>query len=152
MTLEQILGIAGGGGLLVVILGLIKVKPLEISVWNWIFRQIGKAFNSETLDYVKSIQACLDEHLQQHERTSAETSRQRILRFADEMYDNKYHSKESFEDILAIIDDYEEFSEAHPEFPNNRTTASAHMIKEQYKECMKKHDFDTKGRKNEKAD
>lgn len=144
MTLEEILGICGGGGFIVLILGLIKVKPLEISVWNWLFRKIGKAFNSETLDYVKSIQACLDEHLVQHEKTQAETNRQRILRFSDEMYDKRYHSKESFEDILAIIDEYDDYCKDHPDFQNNRTTAASHIIKDQYELCLKAHDFEVK--------
>lgn len=141
MTLSEIIGTIGGGGIVVVLLALIKVKPLEISVWSWIFRKVGKAFNGETLDYVKSIQATLDEHLQQHEMANAETSRQRILRFADEIYDGKKHSKESFDDIMDIIKEYDEYCEKHKDFKNGRTQAAAEIIDTTYKKLFAEHKF-----------
>ena len=141
MSITEIIATIGGSGVFVVILGLIKVKPLEISIWSWIFRKIGKAFNGETIDYVRSIQTTLDEHLAQHGKTEAETNRQRILRFADEMYDNKHHSRESFEDMLAIIDEYDSYCEAHPHFSNGKTVAAEKIIREQYVECFTEHKF-----------
>ena len=141
MTVTEIVAYIGGGSILAVILGLIKIKPLEISVWSWLFRKIGKAFNGETLDYVKALQTSFNEHLSEHEKDKAEKSRQRILEFADEMYDRKYHSKESFEDILDVIEGYDKYCEKHPDFKNKRTVTASKVINEQYEECLKNHTF-----------
>ncbi len=144
MTVAEILGVSGGG-FLIVILALIKVKPLEISIWHWLARKLGKAFNGEVFDKVSSMEDSLTAHLAEHEQTKAETNRQRILRFADEMYDNKYHSKDSFEDILDIIQEYDNYCEAHPEFKNKRTITAAKVINEQYEICLKNHSFKEDG-------
>lgn len=141
MSIGEIIGTISGGSILVVILGLIKVKPLEISVWSWIFRKIGKAFNGETLDYVKSIQKTLDEHLQQHDKSQAESNRERILRFADEIYDGKKHSKESYDDIIDIMRDYDKYCEEHKDFLNGRTHAASEIIDSTYKKLFSEHKF-----------
>lgn len=141
MTAAEIIGYIGGSGVIVVVLSLIKIKPLEISVWHWLARMLGKAFNGETLEQVKSIQDTLDEHLQQHDKQNAETNRQRILRFADELYDGKRHSKDAFDDIMDILRDYDSFCEKHEDFRNGRTAAAAEIINTTYKQVFKEHDF-----------
>ena len=144
MTVNEIIGYLGGGGaaLVIIILGLIKVKPLEISVWSWLFRKIGRAFNGETLDRLGALETQLQAHLQAEERERAVTSRQRILRFADEMYTGVYHSRDHFEEILEQIDSYDKFCEAHADFKNGRTVAAAKLIKDQYDECLAKRSFE----------
>ena len=141
MTLTEIIGTIGGGGILVVLLSLIKVKPLEISVWHFLARKIGKAFNGELLDKVDGMEKTMDRHLEEHELERADTNRQRILRFSDEMYDNKYHSKDSFEDILDKIKEYDSYCEQHPDYLNQRTVIASKVIKDQYEECLKNHTF-----------
>ena len=151
MTAAEIIGTISGSGVLVVILGLIKVKPLEISVWSWLFRQIGKALNGEITDYVKAVQTTLDEHLQEHEQAkvdeakrSAESDRQRILQFGDECYEKKYHSKGSFDDILEVIGRYEKYCEDHEDFKNGYTATAVGLIKDTYKQLWKEHKFEDK--------
>ena len=146
MTASEILTAlcSGGGAIIVILLGLIKVKPLEISVWSWLFRKIGKAFNGETLDRINAMESKLNAHLEAEEKERAITSRQRILRFADEMYTNTYHSREHFEEILEQVDAYNNYCQAHPTFQNGRTVTASKIIKEQYEECMKRKSFERK--------
>ena len=148
MTAAEIVCAVGGGGVVVFLLGIIKVKPLEISVWSWLFRQIGKAFNGEVLDRQAEIQEKQDEfekkfddHLELHAKEQAETSRQRILRFADEIYSKKKHSKESFEDILDIIANYDNYCDTHENFKNGRTHKAAELIDKTYNEIYREHKF-----------
>lgn len=141
MTLTEIIGTIGGSGLVIVLLSLIKVKPLEISVWHFIARKVGKAFNGELFDRLDDVDRTLNQHLDEHELTKADTNRQRILRFADEMYDNKYHSKESFDDILDKIKEYDAYCDSHPEYVNQKTVIAKKVINDQYEECLKKHTF-----------
>lgn len=147
MTVNEILPTIaeiGGAGLLIVLLGLIKVKPLEISVWSWIARKLGKAFNGETNDRLDLIEKTMAEHMAESEQKEALHNRSMILRFADEMYDEMYHSQDHFEEIIERIDKYEEYCTEHPGFKNGRTAVSEEIIRKQYKECLERHSFDKK--------
>lgn len=134
----------GGAGAVILILGLIKIKPLEISVWSWIARKIGKSLNGETLDKINKLESTLKEHLEQEKKKEALMCRQRILRFADEMYEGRYHSKEHFEEMLEQIDFYLDFCRDHPDFPNGKTISSIRLIRDQYDECLQKRTFEMK--------
>ena len=147
MTVESIyttLGI-GGAGLVVVLMGLIKVKPLEISIWSWIARKLGKAFNGETNDRLDAIEKSLEDHMKADEEKEALHNRTMILRFADEMYyEGKEHSPDHFEEILERIDKYEKYCNEHPGFKNGRTAVSEEIIRNQYRECLEKRTFEIK--------
>jgi len=148
MTLAEILGVSGGAGFIIILLGLIKVEPLKISVWGWLARKLGKSFNGELFDAIRELRDDFDGHLKEHEQAQKDreedkalTNRQRILRFADEMYDQRYHSKEYFEDMLEKIAEYDDYCATHPGFQNGRTVAASRIIKTQYEECFRKHNF-----------
>ncbi len=142
MTAIEIVTTIGGSGLIVVILSLIKVKPLEISVWHWLARKVGKALNGETNDRLDAIEKALTSHLEEEERKDIMMSRTKILRFADEMYEQKYHSKEHFEEMFEQIKQYNEYCEKHPGFKNDCTVIAQSMIRKQYEECMLRGTFD----------
>ena len=152
MTAAEIIGLSGGD-LVVVLLSIIKVSPLEISVWHWLFRQFGKWINGETNDSIKNmrtefierqdaIEKKLDDHLEEEDRKDMVYYRKQILKFADEMYMGKYHSKEHFEEILEIMKVYNQYCEDHPDFMNDRTEIAQGLIRDQYAECMKRNSFD----------
>ena len=46
---------AGAIGLLVILLGMIKIPQIEINFWGWLGRTIGRAINGEVLDKVKEM-------------------------------------------------------------------------------------------------
>lgn len=54
MTVAEI--VMGGGIGLIILLSLIKIKPLEISPWKALGRSIGRAINGEVLEKVASMQ------------------------------------------------------------------------------------------------
>ena len=68
-------------------------------------------------------------------------ARIRILRFADELLEDKRHSKESFDQILSDITTYEHYCSLHPEFHNNQTEATVEYIRKLYTERLEKKDF-----------
>lgn len=142
MTAAEIIATIGGSGLVVVILGIIKIKPLEISVWHWLLRKLGKSLNGETLDRLDTIEKTMDAHLKEEEERDIISYRTKILRFADEMYMKKYHSKEHFEEMMGLINKYNAYCDAHPEFENERTNIAQELIRDQYAECMKRNSFD----------
>lgn len=152
MTGVELIATIGGSGLIVVILSLVKIKPLEISVWHWLARKLGRAFNGETLDRLTGIERTLEAHLKEEEERDIISYRTRILRFADEMYEKKYHSKEHFEETMDLIKKYNTYCKEHPEFENERTIIAQQLIKDQYEECMKRNSFElhTEGATNER--
>ena len=141
---------AGGASLLIVLLALIKIKPLEISIWSWLFRKIGRAFNGDMLDRISEVEKKLDDHISSNEEEKILQIRQRILRFADEMFCGIYHSKAHFEEILRQCREYELYCDLNPEFENGKTGPAIELIRNQYMECLEKHSFEIKkGEKDE---
>ena len=72
---------------------------------------------------------------------NAVNSRVRILRFADEMMEGKRHSKDSWDQVMSDITDYEKYCDAHPDFRNGQTAATVEYLKKNYMERLEKHDF-----------
>ena len=98
--------------------------------------------NSEVLTAIKDLDAKVDQR-------SAVASRVRILRFADEMYEGRKHSKDAWDQVLLDCSDYEKFSKRCErngiEFSNNITEETVKYLKDEYQERLKKHDFLTGG-------
>lgn len=78
---------------------------------------------------------------QKGDEREAVNCRVRILRFADEMLDDRRHSKDSFDQVLTDITTYDKYCDAHPDFRNNQTAATVDYIKRNYAERLEKHDF-----------
>lgn len=143
MNLLEINNLAQGGviGLLVILIGMIKIPRLELNIWNLIGRTIGRSINGEVLAQVKRLTAEVDILKKEEELERARQARQRILRFNDEILFNKRHSKEHFDEILDDIDTYEAYCEAHEDYENNKAVLAISTIREVYKECLRDHDF-----------
>ena len=143
MDLFEINHLAQGGvvGLLVILIGMIKIPKLELNIWNLIGRIIGRSINGEVLAQVKRLTAEVDILKKEEELERARQARQRILRFNDEILFNKRHSKEHFDEILDDIDTYEAYCEAHEDYENNKAVLAISTIREVYKECLRDHDF-----------
>lgn len=87
------------------------------------------------------------------DQRSAVASRVRILRFADEMYEGRKHSKDAWDQVLLDCSEYEKFSKYCErngiEFSNNITEETIKYLKDEYQERLKKHDFLIGGEQNE---
>lgn len=132
MTIQELL--AGGGGLLLVLMTLMQIAPVKINPWSWLARAIGRAVNAEVIKK-------LDDHITMDDRRTADGHRARILHFNNELLRDIGHTQEEFFEVLAEIDAYEDYCREHPEYPNNRAVLAIENIQEVYKERLKKHDF-----------
>jgi len=81
---------------------------------------------------MEKMQTTLDDHIREDEDEKARNQRYRILRFYDEMCEDRDHSESHFEDILDDIDNYEKYCETHPQFKNNRGKAAMDYITAMY--------------------
>lgn len=139
MTIQEIVG--GGGGLLLVLMTLVQIAPVKLNPWSAVARVIGRAINSDVSKRLDDIEKKLDGHITMDDRRMAESHRQRILHFNNELLRDIDHTHEEFREVLSEIDDYEEYCEGHPDYPNNRAVLAIENIREVYKERLKKHDF-----------
>ena len=139
---------AGGIGIGVILLTLIKIPKLEINIWGLLAKRIGKAINSEVYkrldsmdEKVDMVKECLDKRIEITEQYRINECRRAILIFDDELYTGKKHTQERFNDVLDEIDIYQYYCETHPEYPNNKAEAAMRHIRSVYDECLEKHSF-----------
>ena len=128
-------------GILIVLTGMVKIPKVELNIWNWLGRTIGRSINGEVMEQVKKLTSEVDTLKREEELERARQARQRILRFNDEILFNKRHSKEHFDEILDDIDTYEAYCDAHEDYENNKAVLAISTIREVYKECLRDHDF-----------
>ena len=130
-----------GAGVVAVLALFIKVPKVEVNVYGWLLRKLGIALNGDVLKRLDAVEKALANHEKLEAQSDAKTSRQRILRFNDEVLQDVKHSKEHFDDILCEIDNYEDFCESHPDYPNNRAMMAIQNIKSIYQKRLAERDF-----------
>lgn len=128
-------------GIIFVLSIFIKIPKIEVNIWGWIARKIGNAMNHDIFIEMNQIKNNLDAHVKKDEADKASFSRKRILRFNDELLHTVYHSREHFVEILSDIDDYEDYCDAHLDYPNNRANLAIENIKRIYSECLRENKF-----------
>ena len=124
-----LVAILGSGVLSALISGIVSIINNHQSKKNGIEKAIQSL--SDKVDKLASV----------GDERNAVAMRVRILRFRDEMLEDKGHTHDSFQQVLSDIDEYERYCESHPDFKNNQTMATIEHIKENYKERLEKHDF-----------
>lgn len=146
MTLEEVLSlILGGGTGFGVLLGLIQVSPIPVKPWSAIAKALGRAINGEVLQQVSETKTKLEEHIEADGKHTADQHRTRILRFNTECLRHQRHTREDFIDILAEIDEYERYCQAHPEYKNQRCVHAVKNIGRVYDTLLETGDFLAEG-------
>lgn len=154
MALNEITSLAEYGffGLLIILVGLIRIPTLEINFWAFLARSVGRAINAEVIEDVKksrkeakedinNLRKDLDAHITVQELEAIRRVRQQILRFNDEILFNRKHSQEHFEEILDDINIYEKFCQTHDDYKNNKAEFAINNIKRTYDRCLQEKDF-----------
>lgn len=139
MTIQELL--AGGGGLVLLLLTLVQIAPVRINPWSALAKVVGSAINADVSKRLCDIEKKLDAHVDMDDRRTADGHRARILHFNNELLRDIDHTREEFFEVLAEIDAYEHYCTNHPEYPNNRAVLAIENIQGVYKERLKKHDF-----------
>lgn len=146
MELKEIL--MGGGGVLLVLMTLVEIAPIKVNPWSKIAKVIGRAINADVLDELKTVknqqsktQQKLEEHIRTDDMRDADSHRQRILQFNNELLRDIPHTREDFIEVLSVIDQYEAYCKEHPDYKNSRCVHAIANIGRVYDERLKKHDF-----------
>ena len=128
--------------ILPIILGVIASGGLWTFIQFLISRKDGV---KEDIKAIKTDQAAIKAEVkavyETIDRNEAQRARTQILRFADELYMGKMHTKEHFDEILAACDSYNKFCDTHPDFENMRTVKAQKRISDVYDKCNKDQSF-----------
>ena len=125
-----------------------KFGPKDKKPWTALFTFIGKIITKDfaesqnkLIERMDSLGAEIKEVARSVDETRAIAARVRILRFGDELLEGRHHSKDTFDQTLLDIDNYERYCKDHAEFKNHVTESTSAFIQEQYQERLRKHDF-----------
>lgn len=140
MSLSAVLSLLLGGGFVTFIQFLITRHDNRANQIKEIMDAIDDLKTEFTAD-INNVKADVKCIKYTNEREHAINKRVRILKFEDELQEDKHHSKDSFDQVLSDIDDYEKYCAEHPNFKNNQTASTVAHIKAIYNERLVKHDF-----------
>lgn len=115
-------------------------------LWTYIdHRQQRKADkesrDDEILSEIRSIRKEIEEIRTTIAENEAKTRRIRILRFADEVFTGREHTKDAFDQTMSDITDYELYCDEHPTFKNHQTEETIKFLNRIYNQRMEKKDF-----------
>jgi len=151
------ISVYGWFGIVIALLSVVQISPIKIAPLSWLAKKVGNACNRETNDTVKrlttelaetkkivaDLTSALTEVKRICEENDTKAARERILWFGDELVyqPEKKHSKDRWDSVVQYINDYDDYSDKHPEFKNHITDSTTKMIMESYMRCMRERDF-----------
>lgn len=97
--------------------------------------------DDECKQTLERIESKLDAHIASDKEDAIKQGRAQFLVFADEIARGVMHSKEHFETIIELVDDYDRYCKEHPNFPNSKARAAEKLIKETYEKRVSKGDW-----------
>lgn len=125
-----------------------KFAPKGQKPWTAILTFIGKILTREfaesqkdLIDKVEVLSLKIEKVAESVEETRAIAARVRILSFGDELLEGRLHSKDTYDQTLLDIDNYEKYCKSHENFKNNVTEETVALIKEKYRIRLRKNDF-----------
>ena len=125
----------------VVILSLVQITPIKINPWSALFGWIGKKMVGELSAKVDDLGRKIESLEAKEDERDAVNKRVRILRFEDELQRDQKHTKESFDQVMSDITDYNQYCTDHPKFRNDQTVQTVEHIRRVYADRLEHHDF-----------
>ena len=150
MTLSQIWDVIHNNPgfypvIIILVLSLVEVSKIRLNPWSALGKIIGKLLGIQGVsDKVDKLEKKVDDLDHKVEENDIVGSRVRILRFASEIEDRRYHNKESWDQTMIDILKYEKYVIEHPDFKNGITEPTTEYLKQQYRERLEKHDWNRK--------
>lgn len=118
----------------------IEIVPIKWSPLSSIFKWMGKKITAETQKELKQIKKDLTEQRAMIEENEKDRIRWEILDFANSCRNNRKHTKDEYQHIIALNDKYKELL-AKTNDKNGVFEAEYEYIKKLYAERQEKNDF-----------
>lgn len=97
--------------------------------------------SKKIMDMIQTLEEKIDKLDSQMGEDGAITARVRILKFMDELLEGRRHTKDSYDQVMTDITNYNKYCNSHPDFKNNQTESTIEYINKNYQERLEKHDF-----------
>jgi len=128
-------------GIAVILLGMIKIPKIEINLWSFLAKKLGKALNGDVLDQMAKLRKDFDEHVTKMGEEQARASRYRILRCEGELRREIPYTREAYDELLEDVKRYNKFCSEHKDFENYKAVAAIDYILEEYAEYIRENKF-----------
>lgn len=123
----------------VITAGIAALTSLVTLLLNRRFQWIDR--NDECKQTLERIEQKLDAHIDADQEASIKQGRTQFLIFADELSRGIPHSREHFEAVIDLVDDYDRYCKDHPKFPNSKARAAEALIRDTYQNKLAKGDW-----------
>lgn len=127
---------------------IVQVVPIKINPWDFLLGWVGERFNSginkrinEVDNRVNNLEKSIDSHIEKCDIDDWKKKRNDIIKFVNEGVNGARHTKESFENIIALCDEYEKYIDENPNVHNGVINDSMCAIRTRYQEHLIKADF-----------
>ncbi len=97
--------------------------------------------SATTNEKVDGLARQLTDHIREDQENEVRQARVRILRFYDELCEDRLHSESHFEDVLDDISMYKAYCETHKDFKNSRGEIAMEYIEATYHKVKSKGGF-----------
>jgi len=97
--------------------------------------------SKKIMDMIEKLDKKIDKIDKEAQEREAITARVRILKFMDELLEGRKHTKDSYDQVMTDITNYNKYCSANPDFKNNQTEATIEYINKDYQKRLEKHDF-----------
>lgn len=144
MDLLEILKTLSAGDYALIAIGalsLVQIAPIKIDPWTALFKWIGRKITGELSDKIDALSDKVDKLEAKEDQRDAVNKRVRILRFEDELQRDQKHTKDSFDQVMSDITDYNQYCTGHPHFRNDQTATTVEHIKKVYADRLERRDF-----------
>ena len=128
-------------GLFIFLAGFIKIPKIELNIWGFILKKVGKALNSDLNEKVDKLQSDLDKHIKDDGEETARAARYRILRCEGELRRGIGFTREAYDELLEDIKRYQKYCNEHEDFENYKAVMAIDYILEEYADYIRKDRF-----------
>ncbi len=127
-TIKETIGWLAGLGIIIDLTPGIKLQPVR-----WLIKQLGNLLNHDIKKQLETLQDDLTTH-------KVDSWRHEILSFANSCMNHEKHTKEEFDHIIEIHDDYEAYIKKN-NIENGRVKADYAYIQKIYMRCCENNSF-----------
>ena len=84
--------------------------------------------SKKIMEMIQNLDKKIDKIDKEASEREAITARVRILKFMDELLEGRKHTKDSYDQVMTDITNYNKYCSTNPDFKNNQTEATIEYI------------------------
>lgn len=138
-NLDKVIGVLAVLGIAVDLTPVIKIQPIR-----WLLKMLGRQLNKELVDELSTVKERLDIEEKKLNAHIIGVQRHEILAFSNDCINHVPHTREEFEHIIDIHDQYLNTVSAD-NIENGRVDLAFKIIEENFLDCISKNSFLKRG-------